>query len=180
MKTKKNKYSAVISNQKGYSMVEMVIVIAIIAVLSAVSFTTVSAIYTAKANSAGNTLDSQMAYLASMTKAQDASLAMLLYYDTSDGTYYMQQGKVDDTGAFTADTTKDKVALSNSIGLFYKAAGSTSESLVDDTGEIIRFSKSDGSVMDGAGTYRITKRGASGKTVLSVVLNKNTGSHYTK
>lgn len=168
-------------NNKGYSMVEMIIVIAIVAILSALSFITVNIIYSAKAKAAGNTLNSQLSNLASLTKAQDPSLAMRLYYRDTEEKYYIQYGTYD--GAiFNVNTDTAEVGLSDSVTIYYKAEGSSSdETKVEDAGllgVVIQFNKSDGAVKYGAGTYRIAK-GEDGFSY-SILLNRNTGSHYIK
>lgn len=167
-------------NNKGYSMVEMIIVIAIVAILSALSFITVNIIYSAKVTAAGNSFNTQLSHLASLTKAQDASLAMQLYYDDSEKKYYIQYGTYDSAGGFSATgSSEPKVGLSNSITIYYTAENTSTEVKVDDGNPIvIKFNKSDGAVTMGAGNYRIAK-GENGASY-SIALNRNTGSHYIK
>ena len=173
-------------NHKGYSMVEMIIIIAIVAILSALSFITVNIIYSAKATAAGNSFNTQLSHLASLTKAQDASLAIKLYYKTSEKKYYIQYGNIDSSNTFVKDTGVTEVGLSNSITIYYTPEGSDptdpdSETKIDndsDTAVIIKFNKSDGAVAMGAGNYRIAK-GENGASY-SIALNRNTGSHYIK
>lgn len=168
-------------NHKGYSMVEMIIIIAIVAILSALSFITVNIIYSAKATAAGNSFNTQLSHLASLTKAQDASLAIKLYYKTSEKKYYIQYGNIDSSNTFVKDTGVTEVGLSNSITIYYTPEGSSDETKIDndsDTAVIIKFNKSDGAVAMGAGNYRIAK-GENGASY-SIALNRNTGSHYIK
>lgn len=172
-----NKSCSTRMNNKGYSMVEMIIIIAIVAILSALSFITVNIIYTAKVKAAGTTFNTQLSHLSSLTKAQSPELAMKLYYKDTENKYYIQYGTYDGS-VFTADPDTAEVGLSNSITFYYTAEGSASETKVDSAGVIIKFNKSDGAVTSGAGNYRIAK-GESGASY-SIVLNRNTGSHYIK
>lgn len=167
-------------NHKGYSMVEMIIVIAIVAILSALSFITVNIIYSAKVTAAGNSLNTQLSHLASLTKAQDASLAMQLYYRTSEKKYYIRYGTFSGS-TFTPDTGVTEVGLSNSISIYYTAQGSSTEVKIDNDSDhavVIKYNKSDGAVAMGAGNYRIAK-GENGASY-NIALNRNTGSHYIK
>ena len=110
------------NDNKGYSLVEMLIVIAIITIMAAVGFTTMAMVYSAKAQSAGNVLNSQLSTLTTLTKAQDANLAMELYFSASDNKYFIRYGTYSG-GTFTEDTTKEKVSLSKSIKIYYKEEG---------------------------------------------------------
>jgi prepilin-type N-terminal cleavage/methylation domain-containing protein len=67
---------------KGYSLVEMIIVIAIIAVMSAGSLVTIKLINSAKAKEAGVTLDSEIAALVAKSKSQ---LVEFNYDKSADG-----------------------------------------------------------------------------------------------
>jgi prepilin-type N-terminal cleavage/methylation domain-containing protein len=59
-----------IKDNKGYSLVEMIIVIAIIAVMSAGSLVTITLINSAKAKEAGVTFDSEVSQLIAKSKSQ--------------------------------------------------------------------------------------------------------------
>lgn len=177
------------NNNKGYSMVEMIICVAIISVLGALGFLTMNIVYTAKANSAVNTFQTQFATLKTMTEAQDAKTAFRLFYDDTEEQYYIEYGTWDGS-AFTASTTKADVALSDRVAVYYKESSSTTESIVNTTGVIVQYNKSDGSVLKGAGTYRFAKSNnkaitdlvlgntsdAVGSTVDTLKLNKNSGN----
>ena len=54
---------------KGYTLIEMIIVIAIMAILTAVAFVTLGVIHQAKCNAAVNSLDNQIGSLWIKTKA---------------------------------------------------------------------------------------------------------------
>lgn len=184
MKNRKKRCSA---NNKGYSVVEMVIVIAIIAILSAVGFLTINIVYGAKVSSAKNTLNSQLSYLSNLTKAQDPGLTAWLYYDDTDKVYKIKYGLYDGA-TFTENASQDPVTFSDSILIYYKDEAGD-RNVISTTGRLIQFNKSDGAVLAGAGTYDIIKNirnvhpdSASGSEAVSVsiVLNKSTGSHFAK
>lgn len=163
------------TDNKGYSLVEMIIVIAIITIMAVAGFTTMAMVYSAKAQSAGNNLNAQISTLTTLTKAQNADLAMQVYFSSSDNRYYVCYGTYSG-GTFTKDTTRAEVSLTKCGKIYYTAEGSASESEITSSGVTIKMNKSDGSVIAGAGDYRVTKQ--NGKTALTVTLNKNTGSHY--
>lgn len=97
---------------KGYSLVEMIIVIAIIAVMSGASMVTITLINSAKAKEAGVTFDSEISALAAKSKSQvvkfdinddgnvdkaDITLCRGYYfaiavYQGTDGKYYISHG----------------------------------------------------------------------------------------
>lgn len=184
MKNRKKRYSA---NNKGYSVVEMVIVIAIIAILSAVGFLTINIVYGAKVSSAKNTLNSQLSYLSNMTKAQDPNLTAWLYYDDTDDVYKIEYGLYDGY-TFTKNTSQDPVTFADAILIYYTDEAGN-RSVIDTPGRFIKFNKSDGAVLVGAGTYDIIKNprhiepassDGSESVAVSIVLNKSTGSHFAK
>lgn len=189
MDNRKKRCSA---NNKGYSVVEMVIVIAIIVILSAVGFLTINIVYGAKVSSAKNTLNSQMSYLSNMTKAQDPGLAAWLYYDDTADVYKIKYGIYVSSGgggySFTANASQDPVTFSDSI-LIYYTDDAGNKDVIGTAGRFIQFNKSDGAVLVGSGTYDIIKNprhvhpdNASGNEAVatSIVLNKSTGSHFAK
>ncbi|MBO5239567.1 MAG: type II secretion system protein [Lachnospiraceae bacterium] len=152
-------------NNKGYSMVEMMIVIAIIGILTAASLITLRAVDNSKYRKAVTTLESEMTTLRTTTIAQDSRMAMLLYYDASDGCYYIKRGLWGDpdgngTNAFhEVEDLPDSDVLKNST--YYDYAGTSSpvkvlkngsisytlfyEADVNEQGVVLAYNKSDGS-----------------------------------
>ncbi len=185
------------TNNKGYSMVEMIIVIAIIAVLGGLGMLTMNIVYTAKANSVVNNVKSQLSSLKTMTEAKSADTAMALYYDKTEEMYVAEFGTYDlSASKFTG--SDNKVKFSDRAVIYYMAEGATTERVVGEKGDsgydfakavLIMFNKADGSVRHGAGTYRIAKCNKQnvtkavtgsdttiGDTVDTIKLNKNNGS----
>lgn len=186
------------TNNKGYSMVEMIIVIAIIAVLGTLGMLTMNIVYTAKANSAVNSLKTQFSTLKTMTEAQSPKTAMRLYYDTAKKMYYAEYGTYDaDSSTFTAYTdaaTKKVVAFPDRVAIYYTDATGTEriigeQDASNQTSVLVMYNKADGSMLLGAGSYRIAKSNNTkvlaavnagstdvGETVDTIKLNKNNGS----
>jgi prepilin-type N-terminal cleavage/methylation domain-containing protein len=121
---------------KGYSLVEMVIVMAIVAIMAAGSLVTITLINSAKAKEAGVTLDSEITALVAKSKSQlvefnydksaDGVISdsdktnsrgyyfAIAVYQGTDGKYYISHGyyNPDDSGkktyiAFADDNTND-------------------------------------------------------------------------
>lgn len=190
---------------KGYTLVEMIIVIAIMAILSAVSIVTLNTIKTAKCTAAINTLQEQMGNLLVQTKALSSAKTnrMCMVLDTSNA--YSGTGLVIGTDAagdgstFTAKSTKPAIAGKGDLwGGFAPGDAGAAEAVLPDlvtitytpspsnqkasgiSGDIvgyIEFNKSDGSVKYGAGKYEFT---CNGKLVGTVYLDATTGNRYVK
>lgn len=180
---------------QGYSFVEMVIVIAIIGILSAGSLLTWSSVDSSKYQKAVSTLESEMTTLRTSTMAQDSSMAMLLYLD--NGVYYIKRGYCDSTGAFhpLSDEAGENVSpdFNTSLGdLSYYDYSGTSNPVtvlsrgsityngtpVDESGVIIHYNKSDGSIdaSNGAGEYCLYKK--NGDLIANVRLVSATGLYH--
>ena len=192
------------TSNKGYTLVEMVIVIAIMAVLSGMAFYTYGIVKKAKCNAAIDTFNNQLTSLWIKTKAlsqgkvqsnprtaDDSSKYPLCIKveknadstdDIRDGSYVMYLGY--DTGA--AFTEKEQVAiLPEFIEIDYAAGPLVTNHALNKDGTlgttgtqdtfIIEFNKYDGSVKYGAGAYRFY---FDNRMYGSIVLNGVTGNHY--
>lgn len=191
---------------KGYTLVELIIVIAIMAIMTGVAFVTLNVIHQAKYTTAITTLENEISTLWIKTKAisqgsvqttpssADAKsiypLGMLISEnkdssdDVRDGSYEVILGYYDGTSFIPKEVT---AVLTDIIDIKYTAPSS-------DTGQkhtvltkentnnynetvFIQFNKSDGSVRYGAGTYEIYYNDDS---VGAVYLDPVTGNHYVK
>ncbi len=192
---------------KGYTLVEALIVIAIMAVVSALAFVTIGIIYQAKYNAAIDTFETQMNSLwiktkalsqgkeqtdANMTTGSDASdkYPLCMYVvkntdstdDVKDDSYELILG-YDKGSDFEEKETIS--ALTNIVSIRYTAATSsqrhpnlTTANNGNSTEKIlIEFNKSDGSVKYGAGVYEFIYNN---RVVGSIYLDSITGNHYIK
>ena len=154
---------------KGYSMVEMIICLAIIMILAGMAVVTISSISSSKASASRETFDAELSALQARTKSQSPDKLVKngdrydIYYGTSkDGT------------DFTPNDASKPDAKLEKVSITYSSDGSAGTEVNE---QIIKFRKSDGSVVVGYGVYRFNKAG-SGKLVARVTLNKDTGNHY--
>ena len=175
-------------NNKGYSMVEMIICIAIIAILSGVAIVTVTMINSAKAKDAAVSFDSVVADTIAKSKGQMCVVngveeptykrCIHLYLDDASGRYYMRTGYYDpdtDTYEFVDKENKNGglgTNLSSKVVIKYQdLAGNKSD--VDSTGVYIVFNKN-GTCYSGIGLYEFYKRNGSLVDEVSIKAN---GSH---
>lgn len=172
-------------SNKGYSLVELIIVIAIIGILSALSLGTWRSVDNANYKKAVSTLESEMRTLRNSTMAQDSSMAMKLYLG-DDGIYYVVRGTYDGTdftepaaGTALADLDYYKYqGTSNPVSILKKGSITYNGTVVDEQGVIIQFNKSDGSITsaNGAGEYCVYRR--NGKLVANIHVKTTTGLFY--
>lgn len=177
-----------VTKNKGYTMVELIIVIAIIGILSAMSLITWKAVDNANYKKAVSTFESELTTLRTTTMAQDSGLAMHLYYDDTDDTYYIERGfMIMDGTAFGVPSASDSVAsldyfkyqgTSNPVKILKKGTITYDGTDVKElpNGVCIHFNKSDGSIdasYGAAGKYVFSDKG--GDVIANVTLNKDTG-----
>ncbi len=193
---------------EGYSLVELVIVIAIMAILAGLAAVTISSISTAKATSAKETFNEELSTLLTYTKSQNGGTNSdgtakaengeyaMLVLKTDDNEYRLKFGYSEDGTSFTEDSNIDEEILDQAV-IYYNSDISATDmgselstvsntvSVTDasgvttsETGWIVKFNKSDGSVYSGAGKYTFCKRNST-NSVGKVTLNAASGSHYT-
>lgn len=131
-------------NNKGYTLIELVIVISIMAILSGLSFVTIGIIKQARYNAAATTLSNQMGALNIKTKAlsegalktsktenKDYPLCMKLQYNDADvtlkdntllkkGTYSLILGYHTDSGFVPKEDGVVETSLTNTITITYE------------------------------------------------------------
>lgn len=113
---------------RGFTLVELIIVIAIIAVMSVVGLSTVSMINSAKAKEAGVTFDAEVADMVTKAKSQvyvDNSGSSevwkpeyrhcLMVYKHADGKYYLRHGYYDSDMNNTSYATEEDRYLFNIV-----------------------------------------------------------------
>lgn len=161
-----------IKDNQGYSLVEMVICIAIIAILSGMAVISLSSIANAKASTAREDFDQEIAALQMRIKSQDKDNAIRI---ERDGKKYNVYYGTCASGSFVAnDPSKPDIVLDR-VEIHRTYPGEADDELLDEM--VFRFNKSDNYSISGYGRYDFYKPGAS-SPIGSVTINKNTGSHY--
>ena len=177
---------------RGYTLIEVIIVIAIMAILTGMSFVTLGIIRNAKAQAAATTLSDQIGSLLTKTRAlseaKGSRLCLKIEYNDADvtfadnttakaGSYSLILGYHDETaGTFTPKVAnKADALLPNIITIEYQTKDQTPCSMTDTENMYIEFNKSNGSVRYGAGSYAIKY---DGRVMSYVVLDSATGNHY--
>lgn len=186
-------------NDKGLSLVELIIVIAIIAVMSGIAITTVTLINSAKAKEAGVTFNSEVTDTATKAKSQVCVVQgvqqpiyryCLKLYQASNGKYFIQHGYYNPMGATEAEkylfynedntnsgkgtsmSSRVEIRYTNRAGDTVKVNNSGDSGTVD---HVYIVFNTDGTMREGFGTFTFYKR--NGNEVSNVVIRKN-GSHY--
>ena len=166
---------------KGYSFIELMIVLAIMAVLSACAFLTIGIINNAKRDSGITTFESQLENLLVKTKAMsktDEKLSMVIKKDT-DNKWSFYYGTYDASNNFTPldqDASGNwikEASLPSNLDIVY--VGSNLHPVATSDVIVITYRKADGTVLYGSGEYEFSFRGT---VVAKVNLDKDTGNHY--
>lgn len=184
------------NHNKGYSMVELIIVMCIIGVLTAASFVTLRSVDSAKYKKAVSTLESEMTTLRTSTMAQDSRMAMRLYLG-DDGSYYIERGYIVTTiqpggasyhfypGApaeYLDAEGNPTVAyynysgVSNPVRILSRGSLTYNGNPVTESGVLIQYRKSDGSMILGNGYYRLYR--ANGELIANVNLKSVNGLYH--
>ena len=187
------------SKNRGYTLIEAIIVIAIIAIMAGVSGVTFGIVKKAQCNAAINNFNNQLTALWIKTQALSqgkeqtspragdlSTYPMCMKVerntDTSDdirdNSYVLYLGYEDSGGSFVRK--KDQAGneeqylciIPNFITVEYRETP-TSTPVTD--GFVIRFNKADGSVIKGSGSYKFIYGDSEYGTI---ILNKVTGNHY--
>lgn len=174
---------------KGYTLVEMVIVIAIMGILAGLSVVTFSIVDEARCSAAVNTLNNQMSSCLIQTKAVsslDKPMCMVIKKRSSDNSYVVMKGTLDGTSVSgVADTADEKceAILPKQISKITYTPSSSGQMHADASSDqmVIQFVKSDGSVCYGAGQYDLyTKKGGTERIYASIYVDPVSGKHYVK
>ena len=180
----------IMEKNKGYTLIEMIIVIAIMAILSGLAVVSLNLISKARARDAVQTFNSQLSNLwlrtkstAATQKSMRAVLENCHEADEDDRNYVftISDSTVNDAGATIwqdEDTTTLK-KWDKYITIEYTASPTGQMPTENATGKwIIQFDKATGAVVKGAGTYAFKDK--SGSVIATVHLDAVTGNHYIK
>ncbi|MCM1273353.1 MAG: prepilin-type N-terminal cleavage/methylation domain-containing protein [Clostridium sp.] len=190
-------------NDKGYTLVEMIIVIAIIVILSSAAFITLSVLHTAKVRDAATTFYAEVNAMYAKAKGQQAyhdangngkmdtaeidrgACYFLALYKDGDK-LFVKRGVWASDGSKTYDDYLDNANSGKGINLspyttidYTSADGGTvvNNISMDDTNPfMVSFNRS-GRCIRGAGTYKFKKK--NGGTLVTVTINVN-GSYQIK
>ncbi|MBE5952784.1 MAG: type II secretion system protein [Lachnospiraceae bacterium] len=187
-------------NNKGYSLIEMIIVIAIVAVLTGAAMVTLKVMHSAKVKEAAITFESEISELLSMSKnkicdpngdgviedsEKEYSVGLRLY--KSGSKCYIQEVLVKN-GAYEANSTYENannpnsgkgISLSTYVDVKYTDLSGNSFMIgtAEDKQVTIHF-KRNGSCDLGYGTFDFIRNSSNSK-VATMTINKN-GSHQAK
>ena len=173
-------------SNKGYTLVELIIVIAIILIVSAMALVTVTMIQSAKAKDAAIRVDSEIAEIIASSRGMaydkdDPSKFYALHLYDIDGTYYIRRGYAVKLPSgkyrFTSNgknLNDDKgYSLTNYVVIDWDADNKKEDSL---PGIVIVYSKS-GQCLAGYGTYSFKKRN---QTEVATNYIRQNGTHASK
>ena len=181
------------AKNKGYTLVEMIIVIAIMAILAGLSMFSIGIIRDAKRSAAVNTFDSQISsclvktkavsdvggnnvcmYIYKRTKGTKTNFCIKVGYETGTGVTDIVNGKVLDAShvdEVNDDANWDAVLPKEVEDITLNGTSISST-------QLIKFKKTDGSVTTGYGNYGLVK--SDGTTYATIYLDQVTGNHYIK
>ncbi len=163
---------------KGYTLVEMLIVLAIMAILSGLAAVSVGLIRKAKIQDAITSFDSQLTNLwiqtksmAAKQKSMYAELKLAGDHANGDGIYTFT---ISDPEAGTTETqTYDK--WDKYVDIIYDGT-----EFDNNTSVKIQFDKSTGAVVSGNGAGDYVFQDKAGNVVATIHVDRITGSHYLK
>lgn len=186
------------TKNKGYTLVELIIVIAIMMILSGLTFVTLGIIKDAKRSAAVNAFNNQISSCLIKTKAisdvvsdptNPVPALCLVIQERTDGKYaimigYNQGSKITlDSAGLTEldpndDTHCEEVLPREVESIDYTASVSSQEYSSTDGKMVIQFIKSYGSLKYGGGTYDLHTTKNGGDTIFATIeLDPVSGKH---
>lgn len=155
-------------NNRGYSLVELIVVIAIMAVLTGFVVLSVGMISTKKAKQCRDELESKLEYVRTVTMSKNATVANI--YKNGDNEYVLKMkttlNGVDSETEYVLDGEGCTMRYSKEASAVY------SETLpeVDDTGIVIEFDRASGAI----------KTDASGECIRHIYVTKGNKTYGIK
>lgn len=177
---------------RGYTLIEVIIVVAIMAILAGMSFVTLGIIRNAKAQAAATTLNDQIGSLLiktqALSEAKNSTLCLKIQYNDADvtyadnttaraGTYSLILGYHNGNNFVPKVADTAEATLSDLITIEYTSKDKTPCNITgaNDKNMYIEFNKSNSSVRYGSGAYTIK---LDDRVMSYVVLDAATGNHY--
>lgn len=171
-----------VKDNKGYSLIEVIISITIMAIISCVCFLSYAAATQNEPQKVRSDIETRCNYLRDIVKAKSQDNAALLFKSSSDDKYYYARGTYTVADGFksfdgaqdpsaliagTNETSADTVSFGKKVDIYYNSAveaskgdGISGAALLDGSSYVLfRYSKKDGSVISGGGSYYVSKRG---------------------
>lgn len=186
------------TKNKGYSLVEMLIVIAIIAILGTLSIFSIGIMRDARRQTAVNNFNNLISGCLVKTKAvaDTGKPVAMVIQKRSDGKITVRTGYYDGTNVTKIGKSASPVVLSpevetdcdatfpKDIAAIRYIAGADDSVYTEISATdiaVIKFRKSDGKVLSGAGKYQFIKGTGDSSTVYAtVVLDETTGNHFMR
>ena len=191
------KIKRLIKDNKGFTLVEMIIVIGIIVVMTGVSFITLSVMHAAKAKEAGSTFETELAYVVSNAKNKAVdydldgnvdrgySMGLRIYIDSDDNKAYIQRCLIKDgvleeyaaTNPYIKSVNVGKgkgTCLSAYVKVQYVDKDGNETDVTTSEDVYIAFNKK-GECIHGVGSYKFKRN--DGSTITTVRVNSN-GSYH--
>lgn len=182
-----------LNNNKGFSLVEMIIVMAIIAILTGISFISLGLLQSAKAKEAAVTFEAEISDIVTKSKGQvieelgvrhpEYYYALRIYKSTDDR-YYIQRGVYDSEtdslsfgGVLSNPNSGKGREISSRVTVKYLDPITGMEYAINSStnGVVLVFDRN-GRCLQGYGTFRFYKK--NGNNIANVTVNKN-GSHQS-
>lgn len=173
------------TKNKGYTLMELIIVIAIMGILAGASFVLIGIVNEARCSAAVNTMNNQISSCLIQTKAvSDVNSPMcMVIKQRDDGVYVIMKGSIVGTTNTldiedpTVDANCEAILPKQISNITYTPANGNQ--LFSDGELVLQFVKNDGSVRYGAGEYKLyTDSGT--QLVASIYVDPVSGAHYIK
>ena len=158
-------------NNKGFSLVELLIVIGIIAIVCSATFFGFGYLSMADCNKCANRINSGLSTVKSKTMAEVDQVNMFVYRYDDD--YYIKYDKAD---TITKDSDAEKIGNGQIAITIHSASGATTVLQNGSDPVKVSISRKDGSYKEGPQLFEVS----AGDLKKSVYLVTDTGKHFVE